>query len=169
MSTTRVLLTSLAVELVVENPDHPTKYGLGRFEGLEVKSDDAGNRYVELDDPLDPAAVTPAIHSRFIRRVSYKGRYREGHRPDGIYKWRGATARIETQRDVYPSREYSQTDRYQNISISAGSIRTLREIYTKVRAGELRPTADWSITEGEIIAQREREVNAPAAEATTED
>ena len=126
-----------------------------------------GFRYVTLTgDPNDPSTVLTNVPRKFISRVTYVEKYYTGHRTDGKYRHKGAVARVET-REYHHGHANITIERFQNISISAGSIKTLREISSKVRAGELKPDPDWAISE-DGIARREREAQKPATEAVTE-
>jgi len=125
-----------------------------------------GCKYVTLNgDPNDPSTAIPAIERKFIRKVTYVEKYYRGFRTDGLYRHKGATARVET-REHHHSFEDVTIESHQNISISAGSIRTLKEIYSKVRAGELKPESDWAISQA-AIDRREFEAKQ-AAEPQTE-
>jgi hypothetical protein len=130
------------------------KYGKDVYslDEVEVETEDSsGKKYISVNaDPLDPAASLPTVARKNIKRVSYTEKHFEGFRTDGIYHHKGAKARVETIEDSEGYGETRFNRRYQNISISAGSIKTLREIYTKVRSGELSPTEDWGCSLGEI-------------------
>ena len=126
-----------------------------------------GCKYVNLNgDPNDPAMVFPTVPSKFIRQVTYVEKYYAGFRTNGLYRHKGATARTDTQERYHGHTEIT-LERWQNISISARSIKTLREIYSKVRSGELKPEKDWESTEANL-ARRQREAQKPATEAFTE-
>ena len=146
----RIWLTSGA-DRAIETKQEVAKYrdnkmeDISRLNGLEVKSDPSGEKYIELyADPLDPATSVPTIKRTYIKRVSFVDKYSAGFRTDGIYRLKGATARVETNRSFHGGFDKGQLEEtYQYISISAGSIRTLREIYTQVRQGKLKPAEDW--------------------------
>jgi hypothetical protein len=121
-----------------------------------------GRKYITLNgDPNDPSTVFTNVPRRFIRQVTFMDNFYKGFRTDGLYRHKGATARVETRE----SGGNMGAVQHQNISISAGSIRTLREIYSKVRAGELlKPNIDWAISETDLT---QREAEKIATEATT--
>jgi len=99
-----------------------------------------GHKYVYLVGRLnDPATVFPQIPREFIRKVTYVDRYYKGFRTDGVYQHKGATARTDTKKNYHDQ----QVEVYQEISISAGSIRAAAEIYNLVRSGELKPAENW--------------------------
>ncbi|HEV3245380.1 MAG TPA: hypothetical protein VG102_03405 [Candidatus Paceibacterota bacterium] len=128
-----------------------------------------GCQYVTLSgDVIDPSTVFVNLPRTFIRRVTYLGKYYKGFRTDALYRYKGATARTETEEHHHGHADI-RVDRWQNISISAGSIRTLRQIYAKVRSGELKPEPqdEWGISQDEI-ARRAHEAERLAAGATTE-
>jgi hypothetical protein len=131
---------------------------LGDFE---VKDGSGGAKYISPSvDPFDPASPMPTIDRKYIKCVSFTGTYCEGFRTDGIYKLKGATARVTTSRIFHSAMRLGaevKEEAYQKISISAGSVRTLREIYSKVRKGELKPDEDWGISKREL-ALRECQV-----------
>jgi len=41
---------------------------------------------------------------------------------------------------------------WQDIQISAGSVKTLREIYAKIRSGYLKPAEDWGTPLEDFVA-----------------
>lgn len=174
--TVRIWLTAAAAK-AVETKEEPKPFttskmhDVSRFNGFEVKSDQAGAVYIDFNvDPFDPASYVPNIGHKYIKRVSFLDKYFEGFRTDGIYKLKGATARVETEERYISAgnlHESGHEERYQNISISAGSIRTLREIYTLVRQGKLQPTEDWGTDLQVLEERREREAALKAAEGGT--
>ncbi len=121
-----------------------------RFQGLEVVVDIiSGKSYVSIYniDPIDPTAQYPSFPKGCVSKVTFVGKYFEGFRKDGIYRYKGAIARLETQLKLHTPHNLEDKrhlEVFQEIQVSAGSVRTLREIYTKVRAGEIQPTKDWS-------------------------
>ena len=137
--------------------------------GVEVVADDtSGEKYVVVHaNPLDPSASMPRVAHKYIKRVTYTDhKYYEGFRTDGIYKLKGATAKVETVENYsrpYHDHDNGHLERYQSLTISAGSIQTLREIYTQVRQGKLKPSEDWG-THLVTLEQREREAVQKAAE-----
>jgi hypothetical protein len=135
---------------------------------LEVRDDKGGAKYIDLyADPLDPASSMPTIDRKYVKRVSFVDTYHEGFRTDGIYKLKGATARVSTQRRFHGGLDTEQEEEvYQQISISAGSVKTLREIYSKVRKGELKPDEDWGVSKYEL-ERRERQAAAENESAQT--
>jgi len=146
----RIWLTSgadKAIETKQEKQHHDKMKDVNRLNGLEVESDEGGEKYIDLyrHDPIDPtSSYVLSIDRKYIKRVSFVDKYHAGFRTDGIYKFKGATACIETKRTFHGGFDKEQLEEtYQNISISAGSMRTLREIYTQVRQGKLKPTEDW--------------------------
>ncbi len=101
-----------------------------------------GHKYVYLvGSPNDPATVFPQIPRKLIRKVTFVDRFYVGFRTDGVYTHKGATARVETRKNYRGQGD--QLEVYQEISISAGSIRAVTEIYKKIRMGELKPCANW--------------------------
>lgn len=129
------------------------KYGedVYTLDGVEVETDKtSGEKYINVSaDPSDPTASMPRVARKHIERVTFISRFYENFHLDGIYKYKGATARLEVV--VHYGGGYGPDDpryeeRDQTISISAGSVRTLREIYSKIRTGELEPVEDWSVS-----------------------
>ncbi|MBM3272273.1 hypothetical protein FJY94_03310 [Candidatus Kaiserbacteria bacterium] len=106
----------------------------------------SGARYIELNlDPIKPSAEVPPLDRKYVRKLTFKHAYYAGFRADGIYAHKGATARVAFHRHVNGG-IMSQTQTVedsQKISIAAPSLRTLREIYSKVRSGQLKPDAEW--------------------------
>jgi hypothetical protein len=142
-------------------------------KAYNVETDNkSGGKYISIyADPNNPAASIPVITRKYVKRVSYTGKYYAGFRTDGIYHHKGATAHVETIENI--NRPYSDNDRtteekHQNISISAGSIKTLREIYSKIRTGELKPTEDWGVNTYELEQRRRRAEEKKAAPAEGE-
>lgn len=128
------------------------KYGedkkITRFQGLEVMTDNATNKpYVAISfDPINPTGELPILPKGSVRKVTFTGKYFDGFRNDGIYRHKGATARVELIQKIRLGCSLEDVNRleiYQEIQISAGSVRTLREIYIKVRSGKIEPTEDW--------------------------
>jgi hypothetical protein len=123
-----------------------------------------GCKYVNLNgDPNDPSMVFPTVPREFIQQITYVEKYYTGFRTDGVYRYKGATARTDTQ-ERHHGHANITIERWQTISISAGSIKTLRQIYSKVRSGELKPATDWEVSQTDL-ARREREAKT-ASEAS---
>jgi hypothetical protein len=127
-----------------------SKAHVAMFNGFKVFEEHAdGKRYISLSfDPLNPTVELPVFPKGSVRKVTFTGKHFDGFRNDGIYNHKGAVARLETTRKIDRPFVNSQKDvSYvmitQEIQVSAGSIRTLREIYTKIRTGEIKPTEDW--------------------------
>ncbi len=141
------------------------------LELVEIVLDDvSGEKFSAIDvNPFDPAVIIPRIARKYIKRVTIFGqKYFEGFRTDGIYKLKGATAKVETIENhsrPYNDHDSWHSERYQTISISAGSIKTLREIYTKIRQGALKPDEDWGVSLSEI---QHREAARPASETSVD-
>jgi hypothetical protein len=153
----RIWLTAAGSKAIETKQE--TVYGkikeVRRLEKLEVRSDEGSDDYITIyDDPLDPASAIPTVARKYVKRVSFIDKLFAGFRTNGIYKFKGATARIETVEDTGGLGINQFNRRYQTISISAGSVKTLREIYIKVRAGELRPKHNWGDAEFEPEADR---------------
>lgn len=134
---------------------------------LEIKTDHRGRgmfAHFYHTDPTNPVHSMPIIDRKFVKRVTYTGKYFEGLRADGIYRHKGATAHLQTveKSEGFGDRVFNR--RYQEISIVAGSIRTLREIYTKVRSGELEAEEDWGVHKDDIKERAEGE-DTDSAEA----
>lgn len=161
---TRIWLTSVAIEAIEtkkENKHKDVMEDVSYLDGMEVKSDKGSKEhYIDLYfDPINPAESPPTIDPKHIKRVSFVDDYHKGLRIDGIYKLRDATARLETKRIIHSGYGYDANqieEIFQRISISAGDIDTVREIYSKVRTGELKPIANWGISQHEL-EHRERE------------
>lgn len=130
------------------------------LNGFEVKNDENGAKYIDLrTDPIDPASSAPSIDRKHVKRVSFSDTYHEGFRTEGVYRFKGATARVTTLRHFHGGwgmEDEVKEEVCQKISISAGSVLTLREIYSKIRKGELKPDEDWSISKHEL-ERRERQ------------
>ena len=142
--------------------------GASYFNGVVVETNKAsGERFITIyADPLNPTASMPRIDHKHVKRVSWSDKYFEGFRTDGIYRYKGATARVETIKDTDGVGETLFERHYQEISISASSIRTLRVIYTKVRTGELKVEQDWGAYQHQVEARKHAaEVAAKTAEA----
>jgi len=113
-------------------------------------SEQSGGRYVTLYlDPTDPAVDMPRFARGHVRMITYTDAYHEGFRPEGMYEFAGAKAVVKTVVKVetpYMSNKSDTTsiERRQEISISAKSVKTLREIHTRIRQGTLAPTEKWS-------------------------
>ncbi|MBY0310373.1 hypothetical protein K2Q16_04495, partial [Patescibacteria group bacterium] len=128
------------------------KYGemkdITRFCGHEVTFETGTeSSYVQLwGDPIDPTQELPTFPKDSVRKVTFLTKHYVGFRNDGIYRHKGAVARVEMNRLLHTPMTNGDTthlEEHQEIQISAGSIRTLREIYTKVRSGKLKPSEDW--------------------------
>jgi hypothetical protein len=148
--TYRIWLTESAKETFVTTQEK--KYGemkeITRFSGHEVLFE-TGSRspYVQLwGDPVDPTQELPTFPKGSVKKVTFLSKYPVGFRNDGIYRHKGAVARVEMSRRFHTpmsDKDFAHLEEYQEIQISAGSIRALREIYTKVRSGVLKPSEDW--------------------------
>lgn len=141
------------------------------LDGIEVRTNDkGGTEYIECYvDPFDPASSMPSIDRKYVKRVSSVDTYREGFRTDGIYKMKGATARVTSERGFHRGGSFDNevhVDYYQQISISAGSVKTLREIYSKVRTGELKPVEDWSVPPHELEHREHRATEDTSTKTT---
>jgi hypothetical protein len=111
--------------------------------GNKVYAPESKEPFLYIQDPMDPSATLPNIPRRLVKRVTYQGSYLEGFRPNGLYKYKRATARLETKVRGHRDNPF----REQEIHISGGSIRTLREMYSKIRAGDADVVCleDWSM------------------------
>ncbi len=121
-----------------------------RLQGMKVLTDNmTGTPYISVNfDPIDPTNEPPTFPKGSVRKVTFTGKYFDGFRNDGIYRHKGATAYLKLVRSLKAPSPYNTEDTthleiFQEIQITAGSVRTLREIYTKVRTGEIKPTEDW--------------------------
>lgn len=128
------------------------KYGedqeISRYNGLEVMTDKvSGKSYISVHhDPIDPTIEHPAFPKGSVRKVTFTHKHFDGFRNDGIYQHKGATARLETTHKVhtpYNMEDKTRLEIFQEVQISAGSLRTVRELYIKVRSGDLEPAEDW--------------------------
>lgn len=146
----RVWLTETAKTSFVTTNEK--KYGemkdVARFNGLEVYTEEtSGKCYISISrDPLDPTIELPTFPKGSVRKVTFTSKHFEGFRSDGIYRYKGATARVETTQKLHTPMNMEDTTHrevFQEIQISAGSVRTLREIYTKIRSKTIEPTEDW--------------------------
>ena len=163
---TRIWLNATATQSLTKTDKKKWDKDVYTLDGVEVETDDkSGEKYISIyADPNDPAASMPVIARKHVKRVSYTDKYYEGFRTDGIYRHKGATARVETieqTHTAFGANDVSITERYQTLSISAGSMRTLREIYSKVRTGELKPVADWG-TSLPMLELRQKQAEKPA-------
>jgi hypothetical protein len=132
------------------------------LEVLRVNDVD-GIWYTDIGgDAIDPSMVIPAIPREFIRKVTYIEDFHSGFRTDGLYRHKGATARIETH-EVHRGHAEITVSRWQTIFVSARSVRTLRQIYSMVRSGELKPDVNWGISQ-EDVDHRNRLAERPLAE-----
>jgi len=119
-----------------------------RFQGMKVLTENlTGKPYISFNfDPIDPTIELPTLPKGSVRKVTFTSKHFDGFRNDGIYRHKGATARLETTRKIhhpYSENDVGSIETYQEIQISAGSVRTLRDTYTKVRTGEIEPFEDW--------------------------
>ena len=126
------------------------------LNGHQIEDDGSGSKYIEVrTDPTNPASSVPTtIDRKYVKRVTFVGTYYSGFRTDGVYKFKGATAHVVTLHRIHKGTNYEgkaiEKEVYQQISISAGSVRTLREIYSAVREGELEPCENWSISQSAL-------------------
>lgn len=164
----RIWLNTSATKSLVKTDKKKWDKDVYTLDEVEVVTDESsGEKYISVNaDPLDPAASMPKVAHKHIKRVSYTDKFFEGFRTDGVYRHKGATARLETVEDSEGYGEARFDRRYQRISISAGSIKTLREIYTQVRQGKLKPTEDWGVGLHEL-EHRERQAALKAAGGET--
>lgn len=115
-------------------------------------SKESGGKYISLYlDPIDPNVDMPRFEHKHIKAVTFSDKYHEGFRPEGMYRHKGGRAMVRTKVDVHNpycgnQQDTTSIERYQVISISAKSIKTVREIYTLIRQGKgkLEPTEHWS-------------------------
>lgn len=122
-----------------------------KFHGEKVETSKASSgSYITLYlDLVDPTIDLPRFDHRYIKAVTFSSQYYEGFRPEGMYRHKGGKAMVRTTVRVktpYCGNQQDATsiERYQEISISAKSIRTAREIYTLIRQRELNPVEHWS-------------------------
>ncbi len=145
------------------------KKNVGRVGGLKVDGDEV-EKYLQFGlNPMDPTAILPKVDRKLVARVTLIDQYSEGFRIDGIYRHKGGVATVVTTHKVHTAfgmNDVATTEDYQTISISAPSIKTLREIYTKVRNASLAPTDDFGSDIGEI-QHRRRMAEAKTADAET--
>ena len=105
---------------------------------------DTGKKYVPIyGDVFDPAAAVPIIPTDLIERVTLQDRIHRGLRTEGVYRHDGAELVLKT--DIsFNSGPFDEEDReYQNVNVSAPSVKLLKEIYTLVRQGKLAPEENW--------------------------
>jgi hypothetical protein len=122
-----------------------------KLYGVEVQtSKESGGKYVSVYlDPIDPTVDMPRFQRGHVKMIAFSDRYHEGFRPEGVYTHKGARAVVKTIVRVetpYLGNNFDATsiERYQEISISAKSIKTLREIYTQIRQGKIAAVEVWS-------------------------
>lgn len=75
--------------------------------------------------------------------MTYLGSHNVDLRQSGTYHFKGAVATVKTE-EKHRGHADIVVEKVQLVSISAGSIRTLREFYHKFRSGELSPIEAWS-------------------------
>ncbi|MGC9968681.1 MAG: hypothetical protein ABSC29_03045 [Minisyncoccia bacterium] len=118
----------------------------GRIGELKIETHrNSGLRYVPVSDEItDPTATL--IPQSVIDHVTLDGRIQEDLRPQGIYVRGGATAQVETVRNVVGGygNNSPMVDRYQMVRVVAKTVRAARAIYSKVRSGELKPKHNWT-------------------------
>jgi len=131
------------------------------LDGVEVKTDEtSGEKYINVyADPSDPADSMrmPRVARKHIKLVTFVTKFHKSFRLDGIYKYKNATARLEVVTHYgggYGPNDPRYEEQYQEVSISAGSVRTLGEIYSKIRTGELEPEQNWSVDQRELEFQK---------------
>lgn len=130
------------------------------LNGVKIEFDNGMPFVIIHFDVMEPATQVPLIDPKLVSKYTYHGTYSSGLRNDGVYRLRGAEASLRTTTSVH---EGVMVTRWQTISISAKSVKTLREIYTKIRTGELKVDQDWSKSQDEInIAAREKSTAVPA-------
>jgi hypothetical protein len=123
-----------------------------KLYGTKVEtSKESNGRYVTLYlNPIDPAVDMPRFPRGHVKAITFcSDKYYHGFRHEGVYQLKGAKALVKTEVHIHNAdwdhkQDASTIARYQEISISAGSIKTLREIYTQIRQGKLQPTETWS-------------------------
>lgn len=152
MATTRIWLKASATNSLVKADKRKWDKDVYILNEIEVVTDESsGQWYVSVSaDPLNPAASMPTVARKYVRRVSHESKYFEGFRIDGIYRHKGATARVESIQADEGYGEARFDRRYQRISISAGSVKALRDIYTQVRQGKLKPAEAWGTDLSEL-------------------
>ncbi len=126
----------------------------GKIVNLKVESDERnGGKYLNVYvDPMDPAMQMPAVPSKDVKAITYTDEYFVGFKPDGLYRTPRASARIKTKKDLHTPNWDSKEDCSimkisQYISITAPSLKALREIYSKIRTGELKAAEVWGKAE----------------------
>lgn len=107
----------------------------GRYDILEnffVFSEN-GLRFVALNgDIMEPSTPLPRFPAKYISTVTYRGRIYSPLIRVGFYTYKGATARIET---VFETEGRA----WQEISMRGGSVRTLRDLYQRIRMEQIKP------------------------------
>ncbi len=132
--------------------------------GQETRVDAEGtNKYAgTMLDVMDPSTLVPRVLHRYVKHVSYVGKWFEGFRADGIYYDRGATARVETVVELMGFRDNRELMTFQKISIRAGSVSGIRKIYSKIRLAQLEPVEPWGLTLDKVKTHYQS-VKAPPA------
>lgn len=148
MSSFKIWLSASALQQLTTGNEQQEKL---KYRGHTVEiSKQSGGKYITFHlDPTDPTVDMPCFKRDEIKAITSDDSYYEGFRPEGIYKHRGAKAMVRTNVDVkrpYPSNSMDQTsvERKQDISITAKSLIALRDIYTQIRQGNIKPTEEWS-------------------------
>jgi hypothetical protein len=147
----KIWLTSKATSQETQQPDTQPAEKRKLYGGNIETSNESGGKYVTLYlDPINPAVDMPRFTRGHVKMIAFSDKYHEGFRAEGIYTHKGARAVVKTTVRVetpYLGNVHDTTsiERYQEISISAKSIKTLREIYTLIRQGDkLEPQEKWS-------------------------
>ena len=105
--------------------------------GFKVYNDKSGRKYICVhENPGSVMLSMPRLCSKYVNLITYRGTFNTGFQVEGIYKYGGARAFVETS--------FVDDLKYQRIEISARSIKKLREIHSLIRTGNLDPVEDWS-------------------------
>lgn len=82
----------------------------------------------------------PKIPQEFIALVTFRDRIYENFRKQGVYEFEGARLDLKSTLDFHltPARKM------QLIDIRGPSVESVRNILTRVRKGELKPTEDFT-------------------------
>ena len=131
----------------------------GKIANLKVESDEkSGGKYLTVYhiDPIDPAMRMPSVRSKDVTAITYTDEYYVGFKPDGLYRTPRASARVKTVKYLHTpgwdnKEDCSIMKISQHISITAPSLKALREIYSQIRTGELKATEVWGLVEEQML------------------
>ncbi len=139
--------------------------GIVAMKEAKIKTPGAAIGFIDLYvDPWDPTEsdkLPSFLTQEMVVRVTCKTRIYRGFRTDGIYT--KGNSRLLAECEIHTESSLGtvggiESTEWQDVHISAPSIKDLVEIHTEFRQGRLKPSEDWENGARESAINSRKEV-----------